>query len=260
MATRPRIRILASAAGLAAMLVAASATLATAGDGKPRRGSTLDAKVELGRRLFFDPAASRAGMRSCADCHVPEKAFSDGERTSRDDRGPTRRHSQTLVDGIDNPSAHWDGQFRDVEELVTARLSTTGKKGSGHGLDTSGAVAITGGGTTSGSETGAGLAIEPEPEAAMSGDGGGSYDSTSYSGPDGEIRGPSGAGSPPREAPEPAAPPPPPSVAAPSTSAGSAAGGDPAAKAPAAGASEKPTPQAAPVDRFADDAFGTTAE
>src|SRR5262245_6490023 len=175
MATRPRIRILASAAGLAAMLVAAGATLAAAGDGKPRRGPTLDAKVELGRRLFFDPAASRAGMRSCAGCHVPEKAFSDGERTSRDDRGPTRRHSQTLVDGSDNPSAHWDGQFRDVEELVTARLSTTGKKGTGHGLDTSGALAAGGGGPSTSSDPngGNGISVAPvEEEDAMGGGGG----------------------------------------------------------------------------------------
>lgn len=99
-----------------------------------RRRSALDARVELGRRLFFDPRVSRAGMRACADCHDPGHGFGDKERFSRDDRGPTRRHSQTIVDGAFNPSAHWDGAFRRVEELVTARvsLSQRGRLSNGH--------------------------------------------------------------------------------------------------------------------------------
>ena len=34
--------------------------------------------IELGRRLFFDRRLSRDGSISCASCHDPERAFSDG--------------------------------------------------------------------------------------------------------------------------------------------------------------------------------------
>ncbi|MFC6192530.1 cytochrome c peroxidase [Dyadobacter subterraneus] len=39
-------------------------------------------KVTLGRMLFFNPVLSSGAGRSCASCHQPEKAFSDGETKS----------------------------------------------------------------------------------------------------------------------------------------------------------------------------------
>ena len=84
------------------------------------------ALVELGRRLFFDPAgSSRMGMRSCADCHNPAHGYSDATRTSLDDTAPTARHSQTLVDDGEDATAHWDGAFSSIDGLVSARLSVT---------------------------------------------------------------------------------------------------------------------------------------
>ncbi len=38
----------------------------------------FEAQKELGKRLFFDPILSRDLNRSCATCHKPELAFSDG--------------------------------------------------------------------------------------------------------------------------------------------------------------------------------------
>ncbi|MCC7136822.1 MAG: c-type cytochrome [Planctomycetes bacterium] len=125
---------------LAALAAGAIVTpVATAGDpvgASPGAKATAreSARVELGRRLFFEPRASRAGLRSCADCHDPEHGFSDRRRFSLDDRGPTKRRSQSLVDGALNPSAHWDGAFRRVADLVTARtnLSMRGTVSLGH--------------------------------------------------------------------------------------------------------------------------------
>lgn len=99
-------------------------------------GEQLSAKeralVELGRRLFFDPIVSRSGSRACASCHDPEHGFSDPLMVSEDDIGMTRRHSQTLLDGRHNPTAHWDGEFDSIEELVTARLGLVpGTRGRG---------------------------------------------------------------------------------------------------------------------------------
>ncbi len=42
--------------------------------------------VALGRALFFDTALSRSGAMSCATCHQPARAFSDGQPTARGDR------------------------------------------------------------------------------------------------------------------------------------------------------------------------------
>ncbi|MEM9009051.1 MAG: MbnH family di-heme enzyme [Cyanobacteria bacterium P01_F01_bin.86] len=39
------------------------------------------AKVELGRRLFYEPRLSVTGNFSCASCHIQSLAFSDGKKT-----------------------------------------------------------------------------------------------------------------------------------------------------------------------------------
>lgn len=125
-------------------LAAAALTLADAARAGPRGTTTYgDRKVshkeaqriELGRRLFFDPLVSRSGQRSCASCHDPEHGFSDPFIVSEDDIGTTVRHSQTILDSHLNPSAHWDGEFPSIEALVTARIGLpSGTQGSGgHG-------------------------------------------------------------------------------------------------------------------------------
>jgi cytochrome c peroxidase len=40
--------------------------------------NTEAARVDLGKNLFFDPVLSGNNKRSCASCHLPEKAFTDG--------------------------------------------------------------------------------------------------------------------------------------------------------------------------------------
>lgn len=85
----------------------------------PRPG---EAVVELGRRLFFDPAVSRSQARSCASCHDPEHGFGDPSPRSQDDVAVTRRHSQSLIDVALAPRVHWDGEFDTLEDLVHARL------------------------------------------------------------------------------------------------------------------------------------------
>ena len=50
-------------------------------DGKPpfpAQNPPTQAKVELGKKLFFDNRLSGPGTRSCGTCHKPELMFSDG--------------------------------------------------------------------------------------------------------------------------------------------------------------------------------------
>ena len=50
------------------------------------------AKVELGRRLFFDIRLSGPGYMACATCHKPELAFTDGRKVAIGVTG--QRHSR----------------------------------------------------------------------------------------------------------------------------------------------------------------------
>src|SRR5262245_39872673 len=83
-----------------AVAAGAAATTALAGAGARDEPSNQQrtARIELGRRLFFDPAASRSGRVSCADCHQPERGFSDPRPHSQDEFEATRRHSQGVAD------------------------------------------------------------------------------------------------------------------------------------------------------------------
>jgi cytochrome c peroxidase len=66
------------------------------------------AKVELGRRLFFDPRLSGNGTMSCASCHFPDRAFTDGRRTSPGSTGEmTDRNAPMLVNLAWNATYTW---------------------------------------------------------------------------------------------------------------------------------------------------------
>ena len=66
------------------------------------------ALAEFGQRLFFDRRLSGDGRFSCASCHQPERAFTDGlalpEAAGRGHRNPP-----TLTNVADNPWFQWDG-------------------------------------------------------------------------------------------------------------------------------------------------------
>jgi cytochrome c peroxidase len=55
--------------------------------------STDSLKIELGRRLFYDKDLSLNSTKSCASCHNPSFAFSDGYRTSTTALGQTLLHN-----------------------------------------------------------------------------------------------------------------------------------------------------------------------
>ena len=44
----------------------------------PTDNPTTQEKIALGKQLFFDPRLSCDNSKSCASCHLPEKAFADG--------------------------------------------------------------------------------------------------------------------------------------------------------------------------------------
>ncbi len=58
--------------------------------------------IELGRMLFFDPALSQTNERSCASCHQPGKAFTDGlsKSIATDFEGTVDRNAPTLINSV----------------------------------------------------------------------------------------------------------------------------------------------------------------
>ena len=70
-----------------------------------------EATVQLGRTLFFDPILSKNNERSCASCHQPEKAFTDGlpKSLASNNQGTVKRNAPTLLN-----AAYADRYFYDL--------------------------------------------------------------------------------------------------------------------------------------------------
>ena len=82
------------------------------------------ARVELGRRLFYDADLSINGTMSCATCHEQHHGFADGNRThpgALDD--PGRRNVSTLANLRDFPRLTWaDPRLTSLEAQVAVPL------------------------------------------------------------------------------------------------------------------------------------------
>jgi cytochrome c peroxidase len=76
-------------------------------------------KVELGKKLFFDPRLSRDNTISCATCHDPKRAFSDSRPTASGIGGRSgKRRVPRLVNRGYGKSFFWDGRAASLEEQV----------------------------------------------------------------------------------------------------------------------------------------------
>ena len=74
-------------------------------------------KVQLGRRLFFDPILSANRQVSCASCHLPELHFSSPDPVSVGIDGSLgKRHAPTLVNRAYGRSFFWDGRAKTLED------------------------------------------------------------------------------------------------------------------------------------------------
>lgn len=73
-------------------------------------------KADLGKLLFQDPLLSKNNDRSCATCHVPEKAFTDGMAKSVSLQGaPLPRNTPSLNYSSLQAAQFWDMRTADLE-------------------------------------------------------------------------------------------------------------------------------------------------
>lgn len=85
-------------------------------------GATLPSPefIALGRSLFYDPALSSSGKRSCGSCHNPAKAFTDGlsVNVSLNGDGQLLRNTPTLVNAALQSAQFADSRIAFLEDQI----------------------------------------------------------------------------------------------------------------------------------------------
>ncbi|MGM9510819.1 cytochrome-c peroxidase [Larkinella sp. GY13] len=78
---------------------------------------TNQAKVLLGEKLFSDPILSATNTRSCASCHQPDKAFTDGlpKNTTLAGSGLVLRNTPTIINAALQNSQFYDMRSQTLE-------------------------------------------------------------------------------------------------------------------------------------------------
>jgi cytochrome c peroxidase len=90
----------------------------------PEDSATVQ-KIALGKKLFFDTQLSGTMTRSCASCHQPEKAFTDGLTKNLDVTGKKTifRNTPTLINAALQPAQFYDLRAASLEDQAVDVLS-----------------------------------------------------------------------------------------------------------------------------------------
>jgi cytochrome c peroxidase len=82
------------------------------------------AKAELGWLLFFDPRLSSDGRVSCASCHSPEHAFTDGRPVSTGIKGQKGgRSAPSVINRGYGMLQFWDGRAGSLEDQAKGPIA-----------------------------------------------------------------------------------------------------------------------------------------
>jgi cytochrome c peroxidase len=93
------------------------------------------AKVELGKKLFFDPRLSKSGWISCNSCHNLSMGGSDNLVSSIGHgwaEGPI--NAPTVLNSSYNIAQFWDGRAADLVEQAGGPIANPGEMASSHEL------------------------------------------------------------------------------------------------------------------------------
>jgi cytochrome c peroxidase len=99
----------------------------------PRDNPYSAAKVELGRDLYFDKRLSADDSVSCASCHAPQHAFTDGSPVStgiRSQKGG--RSAPTVINRAYSLAQFWDGRAGTLEEQAKGPMANPIEMGNTH--------------------------------------------------------------------------------------------------------------------------------
>jgi len=93
------------------------------------------AKVELGKKLFFEPRLSKSGWITCNSCHNLSTGGADNLPTSIGHKwffGPI--NSPTVLNARFNLTQFWDGRAKDLKEQAGGPIANPIEMGSNHEL------------------------------------------------------------------------------------------------------------------------------
>ncbi|AKP89423.1 MULTISPECIES: cytochrome-c peroxidase [Achromobacter] len=93
------------------------------------------AKVELGKKLFFDPRLSRSGAISCNSCHNLGMGGSDNLKASIGHKWQQGSiNSPTVLNSSLNIAQFWDGRAKDLREQAGGPIANPMEMASTHEL------------------------------------------------------------------------------------------------------------------------------
>jgi len=90
-------------------------------------------KVELGKKLFFEPRLSKSGFLSCNSCHNLATGGADNLPSSIGHKwqiGPI--NSPTVLNAKFNLAQFWDGRAKDLQEQAGGPIANPGEMASTH--------------------------------------------------------------------------------------------------------------------------------
>jgi cytochrome c peroxidase len=83
----------------------------------PKDNLLTEAKIKLGKRLYFEKALSLDNTLACASCHVPEKGFADPNQFSLGIGGKKGgRQAPSIINRVFSRAQFWDGRAKSLEE------------------------------------------------------------------------------------------------------------------------------------------------
>lgn len=131
-----KLKLLFAAAGFAMLLIGNPVLVTTAIADKadylppkkirvPKNNQITPERIKLGKILFFDPRLSDSNQMSCATCHNPSFAWTDGLALSvgRNNKTMTRA-TPTILNVAYNRKFFWDGRARSLEEQAVGPIES----------------------------------------------------------------------------------------------------------------------------------------
>lgn len=83
------------------------------------RNPITQEKIELGKKLYFDPRLSKSGIISCNTCHNLSEGGDDGVEAAIGHKwaaNPSHLNSPTVYNAVFFQAQFWDGRAKDLEE------------------------------------------------------------------------------------------------------------------------------------------------
>lgn len=90
----------------------------------PKDNPLTEAKLKLGKQLYFEKALSVDNTLACASCHVPDKGFADPNQFSlgvKQQKGG--RQAPAIINRVFSRKQFWDGRAASLEEQALGPMT-----------------------------------------------------------------------------------------------------------------------------------------